>query len=694
MLILSTILLNGTSALSISIITGRATQQRECTTNNDCFSKPECRAATCIQCPGCPEPNYINLCICTNNICKATLAITPTTLNCGCGDNVCNPAYENSNSCPQDCPVSPAIIDKKKAAQIDDVEKITCRDGTPYNRCSNIKPSFCKDGNLIDNCELCGCNEGNLCQNKKCVPDAPEINNKPILTKLPDIILNEDQNNLNNILNLNDYAIDYDNDVLTFSFNNNINFNSDIIDCNIDNNFINCNTPKGIGETSVTILVSDNIESVTGNLKFTVNAKVIKNTAPIAVAGEDLIINPNQEIILDASNSYDLENNIPNTKFAYNEIPTFLWYEIINKELKLIGEEEKIKVSFQSGVHEILLKVTDTSGITGEDTLKIIVTERDNCKSTAAKYYPKDTICNEAWPTKEGVEIDINNKADSCEIFEVCSSEIDHVVEDAINCCDGTPLQDPNKFKACSFANEFSDNNLKCQALYLIQSFGNEAIYMQGWFETEMCCSAVKGLCSRQEYFFRAEPPLKNKPNIGSSQLTLLTGLNCEYDYKKDIFSRAISSITTKPIRKPLIGWWKSDGDVAENNIALFDAPAHVSINKLKTGTCVDYSSALTTVLRKASYKKDEVFTVAYRDHAANLIKFKGDDKFTIVDTTGNNYGISINNVPKGYDYCGKNKRCYNDNGEVTCPSLSEIFGCENSINVKEKFNEVRGRLL
>jgi len=44
-----------------------------------------------------------------------------------------------------------------------------CADGSFYGECSFLKGKFCQDGTLINNCELCGCNEGKVCSNKKCV---------------------------------------------------------------------------------------------------------------------------------------------------------------------------------------------------------------------------------------------------------------------------------------------------------------------------------------------------------------------------------------------------------------------------------------------------------------------------------------------------------------------------------------------
>lgn len=52
---------------------------------------------------------------------------------------------------------------------------IRCDDDTIYNRCSDDKPKYCKDGKLIDNCSLCGCPEGTLCENEKCVEKEQEI---------------------------------------------------------------------------------------------------------------------------------------------------------------------------------------------------------------------------------------------------------------------------------------------------------------------------------------------------------------------------------------------------------------------------------------------------------------------------------------------------------------------------------------
>lgn len=45
-----------------------------------------------------------------------------------------------------------------------------CADGSLYGECSTlIKPKFCVYGTLVDYCELCGCEAGEVCQNRQCV---------------------------------------------------------------------------------------------------------------------------------------------------------------------------------------------------------------------------------------------------------------------------------------------------------------------------------------------------------------------------------------------------------------------------------------------------------------------------------------------------------------------------------------------
>ena len=45
-----------------------------------------------------------------------------------------------------------------------------CADSSLNGECSTlIKPKFCVYGTLVDYCELCGCDAGEICSNRECV---------------------------------------------------------------------------------------------------------------------------------------------------------------------------------------------------------------------------------------------------------------------------------------------------------------------------------------------------------------------------------------------------------------------------------------------------------------------------------------------------------------------------------------------
>ena len=63
-----------------------------------------------------------------------------------------------------------ACRDIEKECKMDNCISLPrCKDGTLYGMCTYKKPKMCVDGELIDNCTKCGCNEGYICQNNgKC----------------------------------------------------------------------------------------------------------------------------------------------------------------------------------------------------------------------------------------------------------------------------------------------------------------------------------------------------------------------------------------------------------------------------------------------------------------------------------------------------------------------------------------------
>ena len=358
-----------------------------------------------------------------------------------------------------------------------------------------------------------------------------------------------------------------------------------------------------------------------------------------------------QEITLDASLSYDLENNVAEEGYK--------WY---SNEV-LIGNGKRVRYTFPKGEHVVTLMIVDLQGLSSEDNVRIAIRDKFVCKETNTKYFPEDTLCNKGWPSNEGEQIKINSYSYSCDTFEVCSEGLDPIIEDAMDCCSGT-LTDPDKINACNYANQNGINTKSCQAIYIIKSLGRSATYMKDYYDAEMCCKGVKELCPSEDYLYKALPL---PPNLQNKRL------------------KCADTLDDAPY-----GEWMSSTNLQLNNIALSEVPTHASLNILETGTCVDYSASVTTLLRKLGYAKDEVYTVEASNHAYNLVKLPLDKYYTIVDMTGNNEGLKLGKVPSGYDYCRNIINCYNDLGKQVCPSNSEINGC---IGIEENIGRTTGRV-
>ena len=638
---------------------------------------------------GCLEWSLITSCnaeeTCNNGACRASTSCTDecvlnTRICSGNGYQICG--NYDSDSCTEYSFVTPCTQNQICSNGICSGTSVTqskCSDNTDYNKCSSSQPRYCDNGVLIDKCNLCGCsNNGQCLADGSCIvvtqgiasDDQSLLDKPPKISFMPEISLVKDQTNTNNLLNLNNYAIDPESQEIIFTFlNNKLNFNSDIIDCYLIGPILNCSPPKKSGKVSISIIASDGIKSSTS--KFYINViqseipevegRKLENIPPVADAGPDKIVPIGSLILLDASKSYDLDNDLPNLPDNY------IWVED-NLE---IGRGINLKLTLPEGVYRITLKVVDANGLSSTDHVLVYVKPKSTCLNTKTLYSPIDTICNNKWPSTEGEIVNINNLDYSCNLVEVCDENLDYIIKDTIDCCDGTPLTDTKKINSCSFANKYSSNNIKrCEGLYLIKSLGADAIYMQDYFEAEMCCYGVKELCSNNLNLYSAEP----LPRTETTQI-LTNNLKCFNNPKNNI-----------------PGKWLSDTRIDKNNIALNDAPAHVSLNILSTGTCVDYSFSLTTLLRKSGYLEDEVYSVEAPNHAYNLVKLPLDRKYTLVDTTGNNEPpIVLGKTPLSYDYCENIKRCYNDNGEAICPSLKDIYGCENKKVNLVKLSEREG---
>ena len=324
------------------------------------------------------------------------------------------------------------------------------------------------------------------------------------------------------------------------------------------------------------------------------------------------------------------------------------------------------------------------------------------------KYAPPDTVCNNKWPTNDGPDIGMNTTSDSCNLVEVCDPDLDFIVEDALTCCEhtdydarfGGPRADA-KISACGYAhqtayrNSFTNLNpttlKQCLAHYIIRGFGADAVYMQGYFHGELCCHGSDH-CPSDCSKWGVHPPAwlmgKAASCAGAGGFTpdFQMGGHCCVFTRYWLFGYHRSAED---------GWWSSDTNHYDNNDSFADIPAHASIDRLSTGTCVDYSFALTTALRKAGFSKDDVLSVNGDDgegHAYNLLRFPGDSKWHYVDTVGNNgggvYGGTGFPDPETawFDYCHSlDDGCSNDaysQSRRHCPANSSIYGCESAVGI------------
>jgi len=268
------------------------------------------------------------------------------------------------------------------------------------------------------------------------------------------------------------------------------------------------------------------------------------------------------------------------------------------------------------------------------------------------KYHFQSTgeLCSTDWPTGEGPKVKMNTILDGCELFETGSAEMDYVIRDARRCCNGQ-----ENSELCEFARSHStlsdpEQNLKrCMGIYIIKAVGEYAKYIKGYFEPE--CNCADGTI----------PSKQDNPYAGQC--------NSDNFYEFNQNARSLPCRETKEIV------WESDTDMSQNNCNIVEPPAHATLNILQTGTCADYSVLVTTLLRKAGYKPNEVFSVDQTIHATNLVKLPGDSKYHHVDTTGNKVGIVFDGWFPGRDY-NKIGRwgCYNDKGHFRCPDNSMIY--------------------
>jgi hypothetical protein len=338
-----------------------------------------------------------------------------------------------------------------------------------------------------------------------------------------------------------------------------------------------------------------------------------------------------------------------------------------------IGDGERFETSSLSlGWHNVTLTVSDGAGAVTSDWIELGIAEPWVCGNLNPRpqYYPVDTPCRDIWP----------EDSQDCQQFEVCHPDLDYIVAEAVDCCDGTPTGG----QACDFACENSGGDKKrCRGLYIIKAFGPDARYMKGYALFKACCS-------------------------GYPECTRTCGLDlagtCAF---REGFNGNVSNLSCVPEYMGL-DCWRSDENMSQNSASLGLLPTHATVNILQTGVCADYSAAVVTALRKAGYARDEALYTAstgydlpllgdHPGHAYGLVELSGEGMYHFVDATGNGEGINLCGLPHYFwftgcflgqtvkirvfdwwvGYCNRTSEwSYNDAGHFRTPEKLKIVGC------------------
>jgi hypothetical protein len=378
------------------------------------------------------------------------------------------------------------------------------------------------------------------------------------------------------------------------------------------------------------------------------------------------------------------------------------------------------------GGHTIIINVTDNYDVSLRySAIGINVRPKVHCTDTNAKYYPNDTTCNNKWPNGGGDSLDFSDhftlnchgidvcedirdaylgglNIDSCDGVEVCDESIDYMAADAEVCCNGASEFSPNpqmvggygysKRRACDQAlaetrisrnassMSAADTMKLCKTNYLVHATGDEAIYMKDYYIGEICC-AGKDSCNAT-----ADNPTHELFSAGPWPRS-----NIQFDR---LWCEAIHIHVPLLFDETFPGppAYASDTNPDENNNPGPTLPAHASVNRMNTGTCIDYSLVVTTALRKIGYASYEIFSVTAPVHEYNIVRLPGDGgRYSFIDNVGTTGGgIStgggspwISGVGSSWagggdarqvDHCDYEvDTCANDVGTFYCPSVT---GC------------------
>jgi hypothetical protein len=434
--------------------------------------------------------------------------------------------------------------------------------------------------------------------------------------------------------------------------------------------------------------LNDDIHQIT-------SAEVLLVTTERIPSGFDVRNAANRLLDMVRAGNADLDMPTNNRGRQYDVV-----YFYVTSQKRLIAaryNEECLDLRWVKDIHETMLKPyldkgeykTAFENLMRETMDKIVAvrSDPDRCEysmspSESIPAIPPDTICATGWPGGNGKTLRFEHEIKSCDLFEVADQEILKISQEAVYCCSSGCPDVGGDFdcrsrldgKLCEKSVEMSGLDIrdinddalrKCATLYVIQGFGKYSKWIEGYFDAEIACKTTILANAVREERGEYQLPIPSCLNLDGGDTY---GMKCFLPEDRKSF-------------------WNSDTNMSKNSCYASHLPASASLLIIKTGVCSDYSFGLTTVLRTLGYSEDEVMSATQAKgntnigHAYNYVKLPGDDKYTIVDTVWNNvFAYRAGQLPgsRWPYFCdtGQERNCYNDNGEVKCPPISQLYGC------------------
>jgi len=214
--------------------------------------------------------------------------------------------------------------------------------------------------------------------------DDPPIISNPIV----DITVFEDAENT--IISLENVFTDVDNDDSLIVKSIKSNSNPDVISASINNNSLILDfLPDQYGEVTFVLVGSSN--NVIIDESFIVHLIPV-NDSPVAQSGKDQTVNEGSQVILDASDSFDIDNPIHSYTWKQLNGITVVLFE--NSTTAVYFTAPETDITGQTLTFELI--VTDSEGLTAVDNINILVKNIENFNDAPIAYSQEQILMEDS----------------------------------------------------------------------------------------------------------------------------------------------------------------------------------------------------------------------------------------------------------------------------------------------------------